>query len=150
MQGLRRTPRRTKVVLILAVVLGSFAGCGYVSSVPPSGSGSVQTVRVTLADFKIHSSLTTFKVGTTYHFVVKNSGHTDHEWMLAPPMMSNMPMEQMHNMALMHVDMVHPGQTETMDYTFHQMPMTQQGSLEMACHFTGHYEAGMKLPITVE
>jgi uncharacterized cupredoxin-like copper-binding protein len=136
--------------LVLAIVLGVGAGCGYANSVTPAGSGAAQTVQVTLADFTIRSSVTTFQIGTTYHFVVTNAGRTDHEWMIAPPMMSNMPMEQMHHMALMHLDLVHPGQTETMDYTFHQMPMSQQGALEMACHFTGHYEAGMKLPITVQ
>ena len=136
--------------LALAVVVVLVAGCGYVSSTAPAGSGSAQTVQVTLADFTIRSSVTTFRMGTAYRFVVTNAGKTDHELMIAPPMMSNAPMEQMHNMELMHINMVHPGQTETMEYTFHQMPMTQSSSLEMACHLTGHYEAGMKLPITVQ
>ena len=150
MQRVHRAPRRLLAALVLAVVVVLVAGCGYVSSTTPAGSGSAQTVQVSLADFAIRSSVTTFHMGTTYHFVVTNAGKADHEWMIAPPMMSDMPMEQMHNMALMHIDLVHPGRTETMDYTFHQMPMTQSSSLEMACHLTGHYEAGMKLPITVQ
>lgn len=141
---------RLAAVIVVALVVGLVAGCGYVSSTASAGSGTAQTVQVTLADYTITSSLTTFQMGRTYHFVVRNAGHTDHELMIAPPMMSDMPMSQMHGLALMHIDMVHPGQIETMDYTFHQMPMTQPSSLEMACHFAGHYEAGMKLPIAVK
>ncbi len=150
MQRKQRAPRQLLAALVLAIFLGVAAGCGYDTGTSSAGLSGAPTVQVTLTDFAIRSSITTFQMGTTYHFVVTNAGHTDHEWMIAPPMMSDMPMEQMHQMALMHINMVHPSQTETMDYTFHQMPMTQQGNLEMACHFTGHYEAGMKLPIAVQ
>lgn len=137
------------LAVVMAVVMGGLAGCGYVTSTAPARSGAAQTVQVTLEDYTIRSSLTTFQMGTPYHFVVTNAGHVDHELMIAPPMMPDMPMSQMHSMALMHLDMVHPGQTETRDYTFHQMPMTQSRGVEMACHFAGHYEAGMRLSITV-
>jgi len=40
--------------------------------------GSVQ-VRVSLAEYTIVSSMTIFKAGTTYHFVVANRGHVVHE-----------------------------------------------------------------------
>jgi uncharacterized cupredoxin-like copper-binding protein len=37
-----------------------------------------------------------------------------------------------------------PGTTVTREFTF-----TQTGDFEFACHVSGHYEAGMLLPITV-
>ncbi len=150
MQRKQRAPRQLLAALVLAIFLGVAAGCGYDTGTSSAGLSGAPTVQVTLTDFAIRSSITTFQMGTTYHFVVTNAGHTDHEWMIAPPMMSNMPMEHMHNMALMHIEMVHPGQTQNVDYRFHQMPMARQGSLQMARQLTGHYEAGMKLPITVQ
>src|SRR5260370_40788176 len=50
--------------------------------------GTAQTVRVTLSDFKIESSQTTFVTGTPYHFVVTNSSKssTNHALMAKPPM----------------------------------------------------------------
>ncbi len=39
------------------------------------------------------------------------------------------------------------GATGTLDLTFTEP--AEAGKLEFACHVPGHYEAGMKLPITV-
>jgi len=44
-------------------------------------------------------------------------------------------------------DKLPPGATITVEYTFTE-PMTP-GDLEIACHISGHYESGMKMPITV-
>jgi len=38
-----------------------------------------------------------------------------------------------------------PGTIVTREFTF-----TQTGDFEFACHVSGHYEAGMLLPITVQ
>jgi hypothetical protein len=39
---------------------------------------------------------------------------------------------------------------KSFDYTFNQSMMGQmEQNFEFACHLPGHYEAGMRLPITI-
>jgi len=133
-------------LLIAASLL--LSACG--PSTNPDGSVNVN---VTLTDFGIESSLVTFDVGVPYHFIVTNEGAVAHELMLMEPMMAgmeDMTMEEMDAMALAHVeeDDLPPGATQTLDYTFTEP--APAGGLEMSCHIEGHYEAGMKLPITVK
>lgn len=111
-----------------------------------------KTVKVTLTDFKIQSSVTEFKVGVPYHLVVSNEGASNHEFMIMPPVDSsmNMSMEEMDETALGMIedsDLV-PGATLTLDITFSDP--APDGTLEFACHTAKHYEAGMLLPITVK
>ncbi len=134
--------------LFLGVFLAFFmlilAACG--GSTTSSGA---QEVQVSLSEYKVASSVTTFTPGTTYHFVVTNNGKTAHEFMLMPEGMNmgNMPMSDLHKQAFMMIDTVAPGETKNIDYTFTSSLAGQ--NLEFACHFAGHYEAGMKLPVTI-
>lgn len=113
-----------------------------------SSSSGPQDIQVTLSDYKVASSITTFTAGNRYHFAVTNSGRTAHEFMVMQPMdMGNMPMDQMDKMALAHITNINPGETQTIDYTFPSSSATQ--SLEFSCHLPGHYEQGMKLPLKV-
>jgi uncharacterized cupredoxin-like copper-binding protein len=61
--------------------------------------------------------------------------------------MGNMPMSDLHKQAFMMIDTVAPGETKNIDYTFTSSLAGQ--NLEFACHFAGHYEAGMKLPVII-
>jgi len=110
------------------------------------------TVEVTLTEFGIESSVSEFKSGTPYHFVITNEGAINHEFMIMEPTAEGMmmSMEEMDEMALAFVeeDELTPGASQTLDYTFTEP--ASAGSLEIACHTSGHYEAGMKFPITVE
>ena len=128
------------MVLMMFVVI--LAACGGTSSSTPN------QVNVTLSEFTIQSAQTAFTAGTTYHFVVTNSGKTPHEFMVMPKGMNmgNMSMDEMHKAALAMIDNVAPGETKTVDYTFAQSTVGQQ--LELACHLPGHYEAGMHQAIT--
>jgi len=65
-------------------------------------------------------------------------------------MMMDMDMEAMDEMALAMIeeDELTPGTTKTLDYTFTEPAVA--GDLEFVCHVEGHYEAGMRLPITVK
>ena len=109
-------------------------------------------VQVTLVEYRITSSLTTFYVGRLYHFVVTNRGTVAHELMIMPPMGDSVPMSRMIASSLVYIDFINPGQTRTVDYRFTR-PDTH---LEFACHFTGrqandsHYDMGMHLSIIVE
>jgi len=59
-------------------------------------------------------------------------------------------MEAMDEMALAMIeeDELPSGATKTLDYTFTEP--APDGTLEFVCHVEGHYEAGMRLPITVK
>ncbi len=131
---------------LVALLLVALSACGGASSVP-------NTVNITLSDYKIQASQTTFKTGITYHFVVSNKGKQNHELMLMPPVSADTgmgsTMDNLDQMALFLIgaDKLPPGATATEDYTFRQPAAT--GKLEFACHIGDHYQMGMRLPITV-
>lgn len=133
-----------KVLVVLTAMIWLLTACG----------GQKQNeVKVTLTEYAIQSSVTDFQVGVPYHFVVTNAGQVNHEFMIMPPLMEDqmgMNMEEMDKMALamIEADELTPGKTQTLDYTFTEP--APSGSLEFACHTPGHYEQGMKLPITVK
>jgi uncharacterized cupredoxin-like copper-binding protein len=136
------------VKLLLAVLMLALPACASSSS----GTQKPVDVTITATDFNFQSSLTTFKVGVPYHFIVTNKGNVEHEFMLVKPIdpSANMEMSEMDDMALAHIeeDDLQPGETATVDYTFTEAD--KAGPLEFSCHLSGHYEAGMKLPITVQ
>jgi uncharacterized cupredoxin-like copper-binding protein len=133
--------------------MSSMPGMSHGDSTPtgsPAAGGTTQTVSVTLADFKIASSQTAFKTGTTYHFVVTNTGQTNHELMVMPPMSDDgMSMDEMDKMALYHISQsdLPPGATKSFDLTFNNPAAA--GQLELACHVGSHYKVGMHESITV-
>lgn len=126
------------VVLLLAVL----AACG-------GSSDNTNQVIVSLSDFKIQSSQTTFTAGETYHFTVTNNGQTIHEFMIMPPMSGKIPMSQMDQMALYHIEEsdLPPGASKSFDYTFPSSLVHKP--LEFACHLPAHYEAGQHETISV-
>jgi uncharacterized cupredoxin-like copper-binding protein len=112
-------------------------------------------VKITVKEFGIESSITNFEVGVPYHFVVTNEGSVDHEIMIMPPLTADqsgmgMDMGTMDQMALAMIpaEDLTPGTTRSFDLTFTEP--ASAGTLEFACHTPGHYEANMKLPITVK
>jgi uncharacterized cupredoxin-like copper-binding protein len=136
-----------RVALGLAVVVPSLvlAACGGGGSSQAAG----ETINVTLSEYKIAASQTTFKTGVKYHFVVKNAGQGNHELMLMPASDDTGGMDGMGHMGhdalyTISVNDLPPGATRDFDYTF-----TQQGQPEFACHVGDHYQMGMHLPLTV-
>lgn len=118
---------------------------------PSSQAQQPVTVQVEAGDFYIKPSQTTFKVGVPYHFVFQNTGKVPHEVMLMPVVepSSGMTMEDMDKMAMGMVEEEDfpAGATGSFDVTFEKPYGPNE--IELACHITGHYEAGMHAPITV-
>ncbi len=104
------------------------------------------TVDVTLVDFKIFSSVTTFQVGTPYYFVVTNQGPSVHEFAIFPDKAdgSPLPMDVQYVNRLLEIEQVAPGSTIKLNYVFLKV-----GRDEIACQMRGHYQAGMHLSIAV-
>src|SRR6266436_5505024 len=115
----------------------------------PTSSSKGHTANVTLSEFKIASSVRTFKPGISYHFVVTNQGNLDHEIMIVPTGLDveSMTMGEVHKVALLIIDDIAPGASQAVDDTFPASAL--RGHYEMSCHFRGHYMAGMKLSIKV-
>jgi uncharacterized cupredoxin-like copper-binding protein len=138
--------------LAFATACGSTSNTNSVRSTKTNSIVQKQTVQVTLVEYKITSSITTFHVGVPYHFVVTNKGTIPHEFMVMPPMSDSMSMTSMDSAALVFIPILSPGQTSTIDHTFTR----PDAHLEIACHFSGrqasdsHYALGMHLSIIVE
>lgn len=82
MQMTYKLKRLSLVVAVVAVAAFALAACGTPAA---TASGQAVTVNVTLSDFKIDSSLTTFSTGVPYHFVVTNNGSVNHQALILPP-----------------------------------------------------------------
>jgi uncharacterized cupredoxin-like copper-binding protein len=139
------------VTLLLS---GCGARSGSQTNATGSSSGSVQRVDIALSEFTIVPSRTTFQAGRMYQFVVMNMGAAPHEFMTMPAAMGSahmgaMSMEDMHKIALFHIDAedLAAGATKTVTYTFRDAAPV--GQLEFTCYVPGHYEAGMHAPIAV-
>jgi uncharacterized cupredoxin-like copper-binding protein len=136
-------------VLLTAMIL---TACGTQGGQAPQGASGPVEVRVAMTEFAFESPITEFQTGVTYRFVVTNNGAIPHEFMIIQPMenASDMTMEELDEMALVVVeeDDLSSGATQTVEFTFTET--APAGSLEFACHTPGHYDAGMKLPITVK
>ncbi len=136
----------TRFVPLMVLVTFVLAACGGASA-----SGNPVQVQVTLSDFKIDSSLTSFSAGVPYHFVVTNKGSVAHEFLIMPPSQGiTSSSDQIPSSAVAGIAAkdLPAGATKTLDYTFTQA--APAGKLEFACHLPGHYEAGMHLPIVVK
>ena len=121
---------------LLALLAAVTVACGGNSS-----SAGPQEVSVSLTEFKVDSSVTSFTVGKEYRFVITDKGNVPHEWMIMPRGVAD------HMMALEEVeeDELPVGAKVTKFFTF-----TKAGDYEFACHLPGHYEAGMVQHITVQ
>jgi uncharacterized cupredoxin-like copper-binding protein len=126
-------------------------GSGTAPDAPATGSNApaaAQTVAMTIGDYFVGSKTTNFVAGVPYHLVVKNTGKAHHDFLIMHPMApSTASLDTVYKQALVYIYNIGPDETKTLDYTFaHTAPA---GMLEFACHYGGHYEAGMHQPIVV-
>lgn len=107
--------------------------------------GSIE-VKVSLVEFRIHSSVTVFHANTHYYFVVSNAGHDIHEFMIMPEKPDGSPLspDEQYKKMLIELEPILPSSTWMTNFTFQTA-----GRYEIACQMGRHYSAGMRLPITV-
>jgi uncharacterized cupredoxin-like copper-binding protein len=107
-----------------------------VPSTPPDNE-----VTIRLVEMRFEASQTTFKAGRGYWFTLRNDGTVAHEWAIVPHG------DQDETRMLFEVADVFlpPGDEMTVRFTF-----PEPGSYDFACFLPGHYQSGMKLPVTVE
>jgi len=115
----------------------------------PAASGNGTQVDVTLADNTINASMTTFKVGVPYTFVITNTGRHAHNFNINPPVSVAGSLDQALKSALLAVpqEQLGIGKSATVSFTF---PASAAGQLlEFSCLIRRHYEDGMHINITV-
>jgi uncharacterized cupredoxin-like copper-binding protein len=119
------------------------------SSAQAGSAGGGTEVDITLADNTIQSSLTTFKVGVPYRFVIINNGNHLHDFNISTPVDKAGSLDAALSGALLSVtqDKLPIGGGTTVTYTF---PASAAGQdLEFSCLIRRHYEDGMRLAIQV-
>lgn len=149
---------------LMPVLLTAMTACGGTTTqeIRPTAASPVQPsptavapieVRITLTEFAIESSQTTFQTGVPYRFVIDSAGTLAHDFRITPrgesQSMINMPSDghdHQHDNELMIVkeSELAPGTTYSKDITFEQ-----PGEFEFACHVAGHLAGGMLLPVDV-
>jgi uncharacterized cupredoxin-like copper-binding protein len=105
-------------------------------------------VNVTLKDFSIASSVTQFRAGIPYYFVVTNVGPSVHEFTIVWAMPDGKPLAGAGANArqLFEIEQIGPHSMVSMNYKF---TPPNVGKFEIDCLMRGHYLAGMRLPIVV-
>jgi uncharacterized cupredoxin-like copper-binding protein len=149
--------KRAVVLLFAVAVLVLLSACGTSASAQPGGnpaapsgsSGSGTEVDVTLQDNTIQSSLTSFKVGVPYKFIIINNGNHLHNFNINTPVDKAGSLDAALSTALLSVtqDKLPIGGGTSVVYTFPASAVGQD--LEFSCLIRRHYEDGMRLPITV-
>ena len=120
-----------KLLAVIAIVL--IAGCA------SPQAGEAKDVRITLSDYKITSSLTEFEKGTAYRLIISNAGRDTHELTIMPRGETDL------SMALFRTGDIRPEGRVEKTFVF-----PASGELELACHLSQHYGAGMVKLITVK
>ena len=136
---------------------GSASDPGAMSMSSPSMTADGrEIVRVTLTEYAITSTHTTFQTGVPYRLVIEDTGVISHELRvllrgeteqtLAEMSHDHGSMEHDHAGQLLHVsgETLQPGATIERDLTFFE-----PGAMELACHLPGHPESGMVLDVDV-
>ncbi len=100
-------------------------------------------------DIKYDKAKIRVKAGETIKFVVTNTGKLCHEFIVGSMKEQRQHAEMMKQMPdMVHEDAntltIEPGETKNLIWQF-----TNAGTLEVACHVPGHYEAGMVSKVIV-
>ncbi len=115
-----------------------------------------EIVRVTLSEYAITTTHTTFQTGVPYRLVIADTGVISHELRVLPrgesetamAAMGGMHGAEMHDhgnqMLFVSGETLEPGRIVERDLIF-----TEPAEMELACHLPGHFESGMILDIDV-
>ncbi len=136
---------------LLTLVLVACGGSEPTTTTTSAGNGTStpQEVRVVMGEMYFKPTLTTFKVGQPYKFVLVNEGKEPHEFTIAPPRKAGQDEKDEDAASLLDVDQLAGGQSRTLDVFTFKKP-APAGTLEIECSYPGHYEGGMHTPIIVE
>ncbi len=141
--GPHRGPSAVTAALLLAVLA---AACGH------GGHKSGRTVSIEMRDIAFEPDRLEVKAGETVEFVFRNTGQAEHEAVIGDEkLQESQEGEGSSGHAGGHKGSEHaarvvlsPGREGKLTYTF-----DKPGSLYIGCHVPNHWDAGMKVAITV-
>lgn len=141
--------RLTLGLLALLIATLGLAGCGGPAAAPADAHavatpGGAQTIEVKASEFAFAFSQTAFQLNTPYRFVVENIGAIPHEWVIEGLGQSSDNALHGNAAAIGGAELV-AGASISRELAF-----DKAGTFEVTCRLPGHYEAGMKLTITVQ
>ncbi|MEO8084516.1 MAG: hypothetical protein ABI780_11890 [Ardenticatenales bacterium] len=167
---------RTIAAVAVALFATTLVACGPSTVATPAASldaavaGDVNTagdagdagrapidVQVTVGEYAISPTLTTFQTGVPYRFLITNKGLLAHEFRIMPRGDTAAMIAMVGANGGMTGTHTHPG--ELVSIAAEQLPPGGQtevkavfltpGDFEIGCHVAGHAEAGMVIPITI-
>lgn len=144
--------RRLKITVVAVVALIA-AACGADDDGgAATGADNERSVDVEMVDIAFEPETLTVKKGETVRFRFTSSGKVAHDAFIGDTDAQKDHEEEMregsgahHGSKAEDAITVDPGETGTLTYTF-----DESGEIEIGCHQPGHYEAGMKIDVTVE
>jgi len=135
---------RTAAAVLLAVLAAACAGEGSTGGPAPTTTppGPVdETVEISMQDIRFRPDALTVRAGTTVRFVFKNDGDLEHN-----AHFGDEASQQAVESGRQPRDGVSAGPNQTKTYT---RRFDNPGSLVIGCHVAGHYEAGMRIRLTI-
>ena len=144
--GTRRRVLRSLIVVAVAVVATGCGGSDHESN--GSTAEATRTIDVVMTEFAYDPASVTVKAGETVKFVFRNEGKILHDAFLGDEAAQAEHEQEMREGDKHHGDdaiKVIPGKTGSLTHTFDKAGE----ALIIGCHETGHYEAGMKMTVTV-
>jgi uncharacterized cupredoxin-like copper-binding protein len=164
----RRDVRLARALVVLAGAAALLAAaCGgdgdtdnsLTGSPTTTGDAEARTVEVDMVDNAYEPATLTVETGETVDFTFTNSGDVDHDAFIGDADAQMAHEEEMRAGEEESDDdmgghtgdeddedavVVEPGETGEIAYTF-----AEPGTIEIGCHEPGHYDAGMKVIVTV-
>ena len=141
----------TSLLGLLALVATACGGGGHDGHAAGSGESSpTKTVRIDMRDIAYSPTAVTVKKGDTVRFVFTNKGKLPHDAFIGDEAAQTAHEEEMRAGGGEHGEhgggglTVEPGKTAELEETF-----DEAGTTLIGCHEPGHYEAGMKVTVTV-
>lgn len=147
---LRRGTSALKKALAVAIVpiVLLLAACGDSGGSSASNNAGGQTIQIEMRDIAFAPTEASVAKGEAVTFVFTNSGKVAHEAFVGDEQTQMDHEQAMMDGAMDHggadVLTVDPGKSGTLTHTFDEV-----GTFEIGCHEPGHYDAGMKLTVTV-
>ena len=141
---------RLLVVALLAILATACGGGDHGSHSASGGDdGATRTVRIIMKDIAFTPASVKVSKGETVRFVFRNDGKLAHDAFVGDEAAQADHEEEMrigdgdhgHGEEAVTVE---PGDTAELEHTF-----TDAGSVLIGCHQVGHYDAGMKVTVTV-
>jgi uncharacterized cupredoxin-like copper-binding protein len=141
----------------LAVVAAACGGGGDSETAAVGDGDADRTVEIEMVDIAFEPAELEVEAGETVRFVFENTGKAAHD-----AFVGDIAAQGDHEREMREAEeddghggghdendaedaiTVEPGETGELTYTF-----DESGSLEIGCHQPGHYEAGMKIDVTV-